>query len=302
MAWESVSPNASTAANAESVPDASTDLSWKNWVSLTAYVLNLVLTYLSITGIFGATNSDLSKKYQTLVSPAGWAFSIWGPIFIWEGVFAVAQMFPRFRNSPMALAVAPWWWSACFFQIAWTMFFAQEIIPVSLVCMFGILGSLLGLALWTDGQEATCAEIGLLRAPFSLHLGWIIVASILNVNVQADANSAPPEQMLALAILSVVAVCVIAANFAGSVRSPDPIICLVATWAFLGIFSELQSHENLDSPTRYNPHRWDPMVLDALARAVLGGAGIAVVLALQAAVRRISPRLMKKPSGLKDTA
>ena len=61
------------------------------------YVLNVVVTYLSMTGIFGPTNSDLSQKYQTLVTPAGWAFSIWGAIFILEGIFVVVQV----RSIPL---------------------------------------------------------------------------------------------------------------------------------------------------------------------------------------------------------
>ena len=49
-------------------------LGWRNWANLLAYVVNLGLTYSSLTGLFGETNTDLSAKYQTLVTPAGYAF------------------------------------------------------------------------------------------------------------------------------------------------------------------------------------------------------------------------------------
>ena len=101
-------------------------LGWRNWANLVAYVVNLATTYASLTGVFGRTNTELSAKYQTLVTPAGYAFSIWGPIFIWEGVFAVTQMLQSFREKNVITSMTPFWLSACAFQCAWTLAFAQD--------------------------------------------------------------------------------------------------------------------------------------------------------------------------------
>jgi len=260
-------------------------LTWRNWSSLTAYVFNSVFTYTSLTGIFGATNTELSKKYQTLVTPAGFAFSIWGPIFIAEGVFAVAQMLPRFRSAAVVRTVAPWWSAACLFQVCWTLAFAQEFIPLSLVCMLGILVCLLGVAGSTDALELTCAEYWLLRAPFSLHLGWIIAASAVNASVQADAAEASPQTLLGLAVSSDAVICMVATCLAVVVRRPDAIACLVVAWAFGGIYAELGNPENLDSPDRFNPYIWDRVTLGGLRRAALGVVMLALGLAVLAAVR-----------------
>ena len=111
----------------------------QSWLNMLAYLVNLGITYGSLTGAFGATNEELSEKYQSLVTPAGYAFAIWGAIFTWEGIFAVAQMFPSLSTSPVVDTVTPWWIFACCFQVAWTLFFAQDLIPGSLVCMLGIL-------------------------------------------------------------------------------------------------------------------------------------------------------------------
>ena len=74
-----------------------------------AYLINLGITYGSLTGAFGKTNEELSEKYQTLITPAGYAFAIWGPIFIWEGAFAVVQLLPRWRDAAVVQAMTPWW-------------------------------------------------------------------------------------------------------------------------------------------------------------------------------------------------
>ena len=89
-----------------------------------------------------ATILQLSLKYQALVTPNGWAFSIWGPIFILEGIFAIYQMFGNVRASETVEAIAyPYMWS-CFAQVMWTIVFAQEWIGVSLFFMLSILVAL----------------------------------------------------------------------------------------------------------------------------------------------------------------
>ena len=93
----------------------------QSWLNMLAYLVNLGITYGSLTGAFGATNEELSEKYQTLVTPAGYAFAIWGAIFTWEGIFAVAQMFPSLSTSPVVDTITPWWiFASCFqFQDPW---------------------------------------------------------------------------------------------------------------------------------------------------------------------------------------
>ena len=118
----------------------------QSWLNMLACLVNLGITYGSFTGAFGATNEELSEKYQSLVTPAGYAFAIWGAIFTWEGIFAVAQMFPSFSTSPVVDTVTPWWIFACCCQVAWALFFAQDLIPGSLVCMLGILLGLVNSA------------------------------------------------------------------------------------------------------------------------------------------------------------
>ena len=174
----------------------------RSWLNLVAFLVNLGITYGSLTGAFGKTNQELSEKYQTLITPAGYAFSIWGIIFIWEGVFAIAQMFPSLAASPVVATITPWWILACCFQVAWTFFFAQELIPGSLVCMLGILGSLLTGILRTDLlPEISLKEYFLLRAPFSVHAGWIIAASALNTNVLVDFNRGSQATLLMFAMV-----------------------------------------------------------------------------------------------------
>eukprot|EP00434_Breviolum_minutum_P010256 symbB.v1.2.009050.t1/scaffold569.1/size186053/19 len=242
----------------------------QSWINMLAYLANVSITYGSLTGAFGATNEELSEKYQTLVTPAGYAFAIWGPIFIWEGIFAVAQMFPSLSTSKVVETVTPWWNCACLFQIGWTLFFAQDRIQGALVCMLGILVSLLTLILRTDYlPEISIKEYFLLRAPFSLHCGWIIAASAVNINVMADYNMSSQETMLMFAMVCLAGIAVIVALFTVAAPRADPLIGLVAAWALLGIFVELENPENLMNPNKFNFIDWPHFVTEAVRRTAL---------------------------------
>jgi hypothetical protein len=245
-----------------------------------AFVANLGITYLSLTGIFGETNTDLSEKYQTLVTPAGFAFAIWGLIFTWEGVWSVAQLLPRYCQFAAVRVAAPWWWAACLFQVAWTVAFAQESIPLSLCFMLCILASLLGIVLSVDQQKLSLVEYLLLRAPFALHLGWIIAASNVNLNVVADWAEASPGALLGLGIASLVAVVAIATFFTCGVKTSEPIVCMVAAWALFGIGTELGNPVNLNDPSRYNPYTWGEATLEGVRYAALIASGAALSLAV----------------------
>jgi len=161
------------------------------------------------------------------------------------------------------------------------------LVTASLCFMFSILVSLLGISWTTDGQVMGAAEYFLLRAPFSLQLGWIIVASTLSVNVQADALSASQESLLALAVVSTAALLAVVTMFTLAVKSPDPIVGLVGAWAFAGIRSELNNPVLLNDPTRFNPSTWDVVTLGGLRQAALGICLVSAAMAVVAASLRI---------------
>lgn len=270
--------------------EMATPLGWRNWANLLAYLVNLGLTYGSLTGIFGQTNTALSQKYQTLVTPAGYAFSIWGPIFIWEGAFAVTQMFPSFRSNNVITYMTPWWIAACIFQCCWTLSFARESIFISFWCMVGILLSLLGGIYRTDLQPYSNKEFWLLRAPFSLHGGWIVAASAVNFCVLADRYQASPEVMLAFAMLSFCAISSIVCLMTFAAPRADAIIGLVACWALAGVRSELVKAENLRRPNCYNFYDWPEVDVSAVRLCALVLSLVCLFLAVVATLRRIAPR------------
>merc|ERR1711865_28084 len=78
------------------------DTSWNRfvWLNLVFYFLNSLATYsIQLGWLDLPNNGDISDKYQTLVTPFGLSFTIWGLIFIWQLIWVVWQLLPSQRNS-----------------------------------------------------------------------------------------------------------------------------------------------------------------------------------------------------------
>lgn len=229
-------------------------LNAKNYVNLVSFILNVGITYaIGVAGVGGLpNNSELSAKYQTLVTPAGWAFSIWSVIFLFQAAFAITQMLPSFRGLPeVQEGVSFWFLAACAFQIGWTVAFSQESIAVSLGFMLGILVSLLGLiysqANVIPDQDFDKLRIyWLLKFPFQIWGGWILAASALNVNVLLVALDLNVSIQLTAGIVSLAILHAVALSFTFYVRdSPNFVIPAVLSWATGAIASELSDPQSL---------------------------------------------------------
>jgi hypothetical protein len=67
-----------------------------------AFAINFIVVGLSNFGVWGRTNADLSDSIPTLVTPIGYAFSIWGVIFISETIFVVWQSLPKKQKKSIS--------------------------------------------------------------------------------------------------------------------------------------------------------------------------------------------------------
>ena len=227
-----------------------------NTINLLTYVANLLVTYGSQLGWFGLTNQEQSLKYQTLVTPIGFAFAIWGPIFLLQGIFAVAQIMPRYRSLHVVRdGVSFWYVAVCAAQAGWTVAFAQDVIWLSIVFMLLILGSLAALN-WSvvrvvchpcsnsADEEAMAPALCYLffRAPFLMHLGWITAATFVNANVLLVKYAAGAHELQLGAAIASIALLMLPGLYnpaTSATLASDPLYTLVLSWAFFGVHSEL---------------------------------------------------------------
>merc|ERR1719183_773344 len=250
------------------------------WANLVAFCVNIFFTYAGgIATLFGGkTNSQVSKEYTAIVTPAGWAFSIWSIIFIGEGIFTVWQLFPAQRESRVLKAIGYWWVIACGIQSAWTLAFAFEVMWLAALLLLSIAVSMgvIYVSLYRRGSDTadeegaagkyvdveeqhralsicdgtatdkSAASESLLGwwicvFPFSIHFGWLCAASLVNENIACISYGADTSAQYGVAITSLVVLPVGAAALAW--MRADPVVGGVAAWAISAIGAELSKSD-----------------------------------------------------------
>ncbi len=216
----------------------------------------IIMNYLSNAGAFGGlTNKDISKKYHTLITPAGYAFAIWGVIFLGLFAFVIYQTLPSQRHNVRLRAVG---WLVVLNTLCnaiWSPLFNNERIGTSvvviLIMFFSNMLILEGLlarrravdvAVLPDDPIAegpvSRPETWIARIPFAIYFGWVTVASILDITVYLKSTNFDlngiSEANWAIGVLAVSLV--IGAILFNRYRSVTYI--LVFCWAYIAISIE----------------------------------------------------------------
>ncbi|MEK3881761.1 tryptophan-rich sensory protein [Paenibacillus sp. PL2-23] len=133
----------------------------------------------------GQTTGELSAKYPVMITPAPYAFSIWLLIYALLTLFVIYQWLPSQWNNPVIRAVNPWFVISCLLNASWIVLWHYEYIAASVFVMFALLLTLIAIYLGVRNPslQPSARDKLLVRLPFSIYLGWISVASIVNVAV-----------------------------------------------------------------------------------------------------------------------
>jgi benzodiazapine receptor len=209
------------------------------WLNIIAYVLTVLVNSLagSTTILGGRNTAQVSDTNPTLVTPAGYVFSIWGVIYILLGVFVIFQALPAERVKNFQKSIGPLFILSSILNIAWLFLWQFEFLSLSVILMFLLLATLIliYLRLNIGKSKSPTREKLAVNLPFSVYLGWITIASIANVSVTLvsmkwDGFGISPETWATLMIIvaMVIALLVIATR-------KDIAYGLVIIWALVGI-------------------------------------------------------------------
>jgi hypothetical protein len=183
----------------------------------------------------GQISSTLFASVQII--PANYAFAIWGLIYLGLVAFGVYQLLPAQRHNP-SLQRGGWLLvMASIAQAAWIYLFLARLFPLSVLAMGGILLPLIGLYLHLrrPQQRVSSRERWLVHYPISLYLGWITVATVVNVAIALfslnwNGWGLPPQGWTALMVVVSTA---IAAWM--TLQRHDIVFALVIIWALVAI-------------------------------------------------------------------
>jgi len=156
-------------------------------LNLFSVILVIAVNYISqAIRINETTIGEVSNKYFNLFTPAGYAFAIWGLIFLAllaYGVFQVRRAFLSDKQSDFIEQTGYWFFIANLLNCAWVFAFAYEYTGLSVLIMLGILVSLIKIILNTNMErwDAPIGVIAFVWWPICLYSGWIAVATIANI-------------------------------------------------------------------------------------------------------------------------
>src|SRR5690606_17847474 len=105
-----------------------------------------VVAWMGQRGWFGPDNGTISDRYPTLVVAAGYAFSIWGLIFLLDVLFGVAQLRRATADADLDRS-RPFVLVGFLSTALWMPAFSQQLFWVALVLIWVAAASLLVAAL-----------------------------------------------------------------------------------------------------------------------------------------------------------
>lgn len=204
-------------------------------VALLAWAMPVV-AWLSNAGVFGPTNGAISDRYPTLIVAAGYAFAIWGPIFLLDVVYGTWQCLDR-RDDAALRRIRPLTAAGFALTSLWMVVFSRQGFWLALAIIWGSLACLL-LAAWQVSHAARHERGRWWQwVPLSLHAGWVSLAAFLNLaQVIVAFRLLPVAHMLpwTLVLFALAAALLLAAV---SRMSGNPWYALAAVWGLVGVYA-----------------------------------------------------------------
>lgn len=210
------------------------------WWNLLFFLGVIIVNILAVTlPLGGHSTGEISDKYHTYLTPAGYAFSIWSLIYLLLAGFVIYQFRSYTASRDSVRAIKFWFVLSCIFNMSWLFLWQYLYIEISLVAMVLMLITLIVIYRKTRLiANPTSGENWLMKLPFSIYLGWISVATIVNVSVVLAKNhwegwglSGSTWAVIMLCVGTLLAVVV-------SYPYRDIIYPLVFVWAFITIALE----------------------------------------------------------------
>src|SRR5690606_29950365 len=134
----------------------------------------------------GMTMGDISDPLKNLFTPASYAFSIWGFIYLLLLGFVIYQsrsLFTKVRDDGFIIKTGWWFVLSCVANMSWIVLWLYGYIGFSVIAIFFLLFSLLKIVMKNQMEmwDTHTSVITLLWWPFVFYSGWGNVDSITYV-------------------------------------------------------------------------------------------------------------------------
>lgn len=173
--------------------------------------------------------------FPTLIVAAGYAFAIWGQIFLLDVVYGTWQCLDR-SNDPALQRTRQLTASGFALTSSWMIVFSLQWFWLSLTIIWLSLACILGAA-WRVSRTAHHARGPWWQwLPLSLHAGWISLAALLNVaQVIVAFHLLSVSKMLPWTLLLLVLTALLVLTTVARLRG-NPWYTLAVLWGLVGVY------------------------------------------------------------------
>ena len=187
-------------------PEITTTDRVRSILVLAATIGIILFNWIAATGRLGADTGAISDKYATLITPAGYAFSIWSLIYLGLVAFSIFQLLPK--NVVRLRAFRSPYIFSCALNCGWLYFWHAE----QIVVCFGIIVALCMTLVVINHlvrEPESMADAWIIKAPFAIYFGWATAATFVNFAVVLEYLrvdlSAPAERVIAVILILLMA-------------------------------------------------------------------------------------------------
>ena len=196
-----------------------------------------VIAWLSNTGVFGPDNGAISDRYPTLLVAAGYAFAVWGLIFLLDVALGIWQLRARGQRDAALSHVRPAALVGFALTALWMPVFSQQVFWLALLIIWISLACLLYCTiLLSRDSTPQRGQRWWAWLALSLHAGWLSLAAFLNTaQVIVAYELLPTGNMLpwSLVLLAAATVLLLVAN--ARMRG-NIVYVLVASWGLVAVY------------------------------------------------------------------
>jgi len=138
----------------------------------------LINALANILPINGQTTAEISNKLNISITPASYAFMIWGVIYILIGIWILRE-FPRSKRTSLEYTETSFLFIiSCLLNSCWIIVWHYELFFFSVLIIVFLWVTL--FLLYKKSRKFTVHFLA--YAHISIYLGWITVATIVNIS------------------------------------------------------------------------------------------------------------------------
>lgn len=212
-------------------------------VNIVIFIVMIMVNYLSAAGkINNFSQAEVSAMYPTLITPAGFAFSIWGVIYSLIGPILI-YFLVKLKDDKVSRTIdliSPLIIVNFLLNIAWNISFSHDIIGLTMVLIILMAISLVMIIGKLYKNRANSSYL-LAAVAFTIYASWVFIASFVNVAaflVKINWNGFGISDSYWAILVIIVATLAVVAYI---LKYKNALAPISVAWAFFTIYSAYKS-------------------------------------------------------------